>query len=239
MARRRSCAERQLRAEARRFFRSIRGLLLLQVLPLTAGVCVVLALLPSPTWWTSFIQGAFLTSMLAIVGFAFLLNGDGALLYAGALGEGHTNEQLDRAVKAGHIWSYAPNVEANRHDVDHLVLAPGGILALETKWRFRGADQAWLRKVAADAREAERRARLVLMSKGIEYRTEAIPAVVVWGGARRELPDMQQVDGLAVVRGDMLLGWLAQFNHGYLSADLAEQLHTKLTTFIANQRPAA
>ena len=112
---RRSYVQRQLRAEARRFLGSIRGLLV-QVVLLAVAVCGVPVRSGAPMWEVGFVQGAFVTAMLATIRFAFLLNGDAAFLVAGALGESHTTDGLDEAVKKGHIWTFVPNVEANRRN---------------------------------------------------------------------------------------------------------------------------
>ena len=230
--RRPSYAKRALRAEARRFLKLMRKEIV-QLVVLATVVCAVEVALPTPAWVTGLCVGFFLTACIATVGFAFLLNGDAAYLIAGALGEAHTEEELETARKSGVIWSYVSNVEASSRDVDHVVLTPSGVLALETKWRFKGADAAWLASAAAKAETGARQARLVLQSKGIDYRTEVRPVVVVWGGARREIDDAQVVAGVDVVRGDHLLSWLQQCSVGPLAEDHAEDLHAKIATFAA------
>lgn len=98
---------------------------------------MVEALLPSPRYVVGLITGVLLTASVAIVGFAFLLNGDATFLIAGAMGEGQTQEVLDEAREQGLIWSSVANIEVSRRDVDHLVLTPAGVLALETRWRVK------------------------------------------------------------------------------------------------------
>ena len=44
------------------------------------------------------------------------------------------------------------NIEVGRCDVDHLALTPAGLLAIESKWRFKGADQRWLSGAADSGR---------------------------------------------------------------------------------------
>jgi hypothetical protein len=168
-----------------------------------------------------------------MIGFAFLLSGDATYLIAGALGEAHTTEELEDARKAGSIWSYVANVEASGRDVDHVVLTPSGVLAVETKWRFRGATETWLRESAVKAESAARQARLVLKSKTIDVRTDVRPLVVVWGGARREIPGHQVVGGVEVIRGDHLLTWLRGCATGMLAQDHAAALQAKLEVFAA------
>jgi hypothetical protein len=211
---------------------------LVQLVGLAVVITAVEIALPVPTWLRGFVVGFFLTACVAIVGFAFLLNGDAAYLIAGALGESHTSEELEAAMKAGLIWSCVPNVEASGRDVDHIVLAPSGVLALETKWRFKGANNQWLHASAEKADKAARQARLVMQAKPIDLRTAVTPVVVVWGGARRELPLEQLVAGVAVVRGEYLLTWLERCSRGRLAQDHAEQLQSKLVAFAASHHAA-
>lgn len=205
---------------------------LIQLVVLAVVVCAFEVVLPSPGWLAGLAVGLFLATCVALVGFAFLLSGDAAYLIAGALGEAHTGEELESAQKAGLIWSFIPNVEASSRDVDHVVLTPSGIVAVETKWRFKGASDQWLAYAAAQAEAGARQARLVLQSRGIDHRAEVRPVVVVWGGAGREIKDAQAVAGVDVIRGDHLLRWLEQCARGPLAQDHAEALHAKLVGFV-------
>jgi len=191
-------------------------------------LCIVEALLPSPRFIVGLITGFFVTAVVAVVGFAFLFNGDGAFLIAGALGESHTEDELVAAKMAGNIWGAVPNVEVSKRDVDHIVLTPSGVLAVQSKWRFKGADQRYLAWAVNKAQAAARQAQLVLLSKGVDYRTDVRPVLVIWGGARRELPMAQVVDGVDVVRGDYLGEWLKQCARGRLAQDHAEALQSKI-----------
>lgn len=74
------------------------------------------------------------------------------------------------------------------------------------------ADERWLTVVAESGTKAARQARLVLRSKGIDYPADVRAAVVVWGGARRDLTPVRSVAGVDVVRGDHLLEWLRQWD---------------------------
>jgi hypothetical protein len=233
-----SFVRRRLRDEWRRFV----GVMWKDTVPLVVlvPVFVVLAVyLDTPAWFVGFLAGALPVSLAALIGFAFLLSGDSVYLIAGAKGEDFTGSELDDAVKVGHIWSWVPNIELPGRDVDCLVLAPSGVLAIDAKWRFRGAHEAWIAESAHKSREAARFAGSVLRSKGIDYVTEPRPVVVVWGGARRELENHQTVDGVDVVRGDHLLTWLEQCSRGRLSEDRAIELHGRLTAFAVSHRANA
>lgn len=235
---RRSFVQRRLRAEVLRYLRHIRGLLL-QLLVLTVAVCSVPILLWSSGYSTGLIHGFFITALLAIVGFGFLIDGDAAFLYVGALGEASTREAVDKAVKLGHVWSAVHNVEARGRDVDHVVLTPSGVLALESKWRFKNADPRWLTWATGEALEAAKTARLVLQSRDVEHRADVRPVLVVWGGARRALPDVQVIGGVDVICGQALIGWLQECSRGRLSQDNAEVIQQRLSAFANSRIPTA
>jgi hypothetical protein len=105
-----------------------------------AAVIAVPLVIGSPAYVTGFVHAFVVMALLAIFGLAFLLEGNGALLLAGMYGEEYTREELRAASKRGYVWGAVHNTEVGPQDIDHLVLTPAGVLALETKWRFRRAD---------------------------------------------------------------------------------------------------
>ena len=230
MAKQRTYSERLLRAEAKRFLRLFRWDFL-QLAGVVALLCAVELILSTPRFFAGLVIGFFVTALFAIVGLGFLLNGDGAFLIAGWLGESHTIEELETAKKAGSIWGGVNNVEAGGRDVDHIILNPAGVLSIESKWRFKGADDRYLSWAVEKAQHAARQARLILQSKGVDYRTDVRPVLVIWGGARRELPDHQVINGVDVLSGSHLVEWLRQRSRGRLAQDHAEALQAKLLTF--------
>ena len=233
---RRSYVQRRLRRDARDFFGAKRWVLV-KMIVLMVVVCAIPVLVGTPTYETGLIHGFFVTATAAMLFFAFVMQGDGTFLVAGALGESYTIEDLANAKKAGHIWGAVNNLEARGRDVDHVVLTPSGVLAIESKFRFKGANERWLSWATAQAQEAARTTRLVLQSKDIEHRTEVRPVLVVWGGARSELPETQVIGGVDVVRGDVLPDWLKTCSRGHLAQDHAEALQARLAAFADSRRP--
>lgn len=237
MRERRSYAERRLRAEILRFHGANRRVFVGAVLWVVV-VAVVPPLIGTPLYVAGLTLGFSIASMIGILAGGFLLAGDGALWLVGTYGEAFTDEAVAKARARGLVWDAVGNIEVSGRDVDLVVFAPCGVLALESKWRFRSATPQWLAGATAAAVDGARQARLVLMSKGIEYRTEVQPVLVVWGGAQRELPDEQLVGGVPVVRGDALLTWLDRCQTGLLAEDHAVDLHARLRAF-ADARKAA
>lgn len=235
--RRSSYVQRELRNRFKRFLRAARGLIV-KTVAVMAVVCVVPVLLHSPAYVVGLTHGVVAVTVPAIVVCTLLLWGDGALLVAGAYGESFTREELAVAVKRGYVWGAVHNIEAGRPDIDHVLFTPAGVVAIESKWRFRGADAQWLAGVAGQAQAAARKAKLVLYSEDVGYRTDVRAVLVVWGGARRELPPHSVIDGVDVLRGQALVGWLEQCSRGDLSQDRAAELQRLLTAFADTRLPA-
>lgn len=225
---------RQLRAELLGFGRFHRRLLL-KATAAAVAVCIVPLILGSPSYITGSVHGVMLTAMVAVVGFAFLFHGKAALLLAASYAEAYTQEEIAAAAEAGVVWHAVHNIELGRLDIDHVVLAPAGVFALETKWRFDNADPAWVHRAAEQARLRAQKAASVLLSAGVRHRAQVQPVLVVWGGAMRELPEDQVQAGVAIVRGDALAKWLQRCGRGPLAQDHAEELHDKLAHFAAER----
>ncbi len=175
----------------------------------------------------------------AIVFFAFVIHTGGLHQLVGAFGEDNTNDELKKATKRGHIWGHVRNVELDRSDIDHIVVAPGRIFAIETKWHVRNADARTLASDALQAQRSARKAQSILRSKGIDYPHDVVPLVVVWGGGHFDVAEGGAVvDGVQVVRGTELAAWLSGWGTGTLAEDNATALIGRLEAFARQHRLA-
>lgn len=112
-------------------------------------------------------------------------------------------------------WQVINSLAFHDGDVDHVVVTPSGVLAVETKYRHRQPDRA---RLAAqrhrDLEAAERVARRtgnVLRSIGCTASVTAV--LVVWGKGRATLPEgYKQVGETYVVDGDHPWMWSHLFN---------------------------
>jgi hypothetical protein len=99
-------------------------------------------------------------------------------------------------------------------DVDHVAVGPGGVLAIESKWRSR----AWKvtppdRRVLAAAREADEHAdsiRELLAQHGV--RVKVIPALAWWSGQSASIQSRatRQVGKTYVLPGRDLKSWIGE-----------------------------
>lgn len=118
----------------------------------------------------------------------------------GALGEQNTAKQLARLQRQG--WHVRHDVLFDRFNVDHILVGPGGVFAVETKstsghWNFTASH---LDPVAADAlrqaRAGARKIRLLLSPIG-EFPVR--PLLVCWG------PNVIDVPGGWLVLDDVVV----------------------------------
>jgi hypothetical protein len=129
-----------------------------------------------------------------------------AAISMGATAEQWTASELRLLRRAG--WHIINHVALQRWDIDHVLIGPGGVIAVETKWSGAGwrldPPTTRVRDAAAQVRSNARDLRLwhPLRSLGID----SVTAVVfLWGGARPgadEKPSSPvQIDGVDVIYG--------------------------------------
>lgn len=232
MGRRRPYARRRLWRSFWVFLRDAK-----QVVAIFVGAEVFLiagSLLTEPS---RFLQGLLIGSgtvaIASAFGLVFLISSGSMLTLAGAWAEDFANDQIKRAVKRGHVWGGVANIEVGGFDVDHLVVAPGGVLAIETKAHSRGLDRSRAKADLAQARDAARKASSILRSKDIDMPQEVRPVLAIWGSrATATLPQGGRlVDGVHVVAVADLGDWLGSYATGKVGIDYASTLLDRLKRF--------
>jgi hypothetical protein len=155
---------------------------------------------------TAFMRGLLLGAGLATIacGLCFLvLTHDGSYTWRrGAEAEELTAELLERQLPR---WKMVHGIFLVSADVDHVVVGPGGVVAVETKWttveweNHHGKKRDY-RAALAQARLSAERVQRLLSSKDIS--THVLAMLVVWGrGAPHFREGTQMVDGVLVVEG--------------------------------------
>ncbi len=64
------------------------------------------------------------------------------------------------------------------------------------------------------------------------------PVVVVWGGMQSEVPSPTHVNGIDVVPGRDVLGWLESLEGHSVSRDAAEEFLQRLRAWVAQRNPS-
>lgn len=237
LRRRRSYPRRQMRHRLIEFLRinwlvvfAFGGLGVVAVVPAT----VFLRRYP---YLLGFVHGAVATFLVAGVGLIFLVFTGSTRYLSGAYGEDNTRDVLRRARRKRHIWGWIDNLEVQSGDVDHVVVAPSGIYAIDSKWHATDLSESILHADAAAARAAARRASLIMRSARLQT-LDVQPVVVIWGRWQRDLQnDAHVVDGVEVLKGLHLRNWLAERSSGTISAEHADEVLAKLRKFKARVDP--
>lgn len=208
------------------------------------AACGLLALAASSAWVfhsSSFQKGLLVgilsTAAAAMSIIAFLAAG-GIYPYVGSLGEDLTREELKRATKQGWTWGWVDNLETTDGDIDHALVAPRGLVALETK--FHLSDKRDLKRLQSDARQAQRGAdklRSIVRSVHVKHAVEVLPIVVVWGPMQADLKGSREIDGVTIVPGADLREFLSTLKSGLVSEDNGEQLLESLRGFRDRVQP--
>lgn len=165
-------------------------------------VVVVTALFEPAGFIRGFILGAGLTAVAAVLCFVVLMNDGSYTWRRGADAEELTADLLHRRLPD---WDVVHGMFLVSADIDHVVVGPGGVVAVETKWTTvdwetqRGKSRTYLAALHQARRSAERLQRY-LRSKGLEAEVDAM--LVIWGrGAPSFGEGRKRVDGVLVVDG--------------------------------------
>ena len=175
-----------------------------------------LSLVPTTSWWRGFCSGAFVGSAtVAVVWLIHLFSGSHNALF-GTLSEQATAEVLQsrRMKRAG--WRVVNGLGFAGHgDVDHSLVGPGGLFAVETKW----TNQPWrldpggqcepFNRALVQARLGARKIISVLRSHHVAGERTVCPVVVIWGpGTPTIAGGFIELDGVVVVEGGKLRKWI-------------------------------
>ena len=136
----------------------------------------------------------------------------GARTYAsGALGEDLTADVLKKV--KGHQLVHG--LKFHGFDVDHVMVGPSGVWAVETKWTSRNLDLSMggkERRVIRDIGNAQRGAGQISRFLRLAHRidSQVLPLLVVWGSGVRDVEaGGMELNGVIVVVGRQAKKWRA------------------------------
>jgi Nuclease-related domain len=200
------------------------------------GIAVVVAvslIVERSRFLQGFIIATVTTSFVAAYGFFFVMHDGNYLWLSGAWAEDIVNDEIRRAIKSGHVWGVVQNVEFGGFDIDHLVVAPGGVFAVETKSRSSKLDPVRARTDRKQTAFAAAKAKSILRSVHVRMPQDVTPVLAISGrSAVADLPaEGRYIDGVHVVAVAHLGAWLAQHQTGRLAQDDAETMLARLNEF--------
>lgn len=185
--------------EARRSWR--------RLLAFLAGWAALTAVL-APIQRTDFLQGlvvGFMVGVLGMFAMVFLVATGIAQRQMGGAAEQWTAEVLEELDRGR--WFVAHDVSFDGMNVDHVLVGPRRIYAVETKWTSWHGNPKFLAGARACAERGARKLRSLLASHDLPR--EVIALVVVWGPGTEDMPqEPRWEDGVGLVAGVHAGTWL-------------------------------
>ena len=203
-----------------------------RLLAFGGGVLVAIPVLV--TWFfieQPFLQGLFLGASLATIVaslWSLVVQASGtANPMMGDQGEQWTAQELRKLRRRG--WRVVNHVMLREWgDIDHVLVGPGGVYAIETKWSAEDwaaeHHQEWARAAAKAVTESARSLRLWLRAQGV---MTVQPVVFVWGRASRELRP-RMLGSATVMSARYVKAWRSDLTDDQLSAAQIEAIWRKL-----------
>jgi hypothetical protein len=163
---------------------------------------------------TAFALGAVTVGALWLAWWLTLLVAGTFSSWAGGIGEFWTGETLDPLRKKG--WRTISNVFLGDSDVDLILVGPGGVLAVETKWTserwnaMAGARSKWFEQAIGQAQQSAKRLSALLRQREFGVEVPVVPILMLWGpGAVPIEGGFREIDGVAVLVGAQSDAWFA------------------------------
>jgi hypothetical protein len=213
--------------------RNWQWLLLLDVMAVAAALPVLI--LEDRAFLRGLVTGSLVTMIVAFdIVLAMLHTGTGPRIMGGTA-EQWTVDSLRAMEKHG--YALINHTGLHPGDMDHVLVGPGGVYLLETKWSATAwdisPDSFWLTSASAPLLRGMRALELFLRPQGVQ-RVEGV--LVLWGQAGSRLresssPIQRTGDGVVVLPGEALERWMLGRPRGALddtqsraaAAKLAEQ----------------
>lgn len=184
---------------------------------------------PQAAFGSGLLAGLFIAGVGAC---AWQTAGSGARRLATA-SEHASLQQLRRAAQDG--W-FAFNGLSFEHagDCDHFVIGAGGAFVLKRAWCGASDSQASERQLVAAAHAARgiaRRAKQLLSAHPTRLSIDVTPVLIVFGPGHTT----RSIDGVPVVQGDFLAGWLTTRAHPKITADDVARAYAAINEFAASE----
>jgi hypothetical protein len=147
---------------------------------------------------------------------------------AAAPAESLSRELLDGVPQ----WLAVHDLPIEGCTVDHVVVTPLAVLAVETKWWGPASEEIHARRREQAVEQARHNARAVkslLASRDFGFALPVLPAVLTWGPGAEDA----QVGLVDVVSGADAGVWTLAHSSGAIDAAVAEQVHAALLRYQA------
>ena len=208
-------------------------LLCVPIIALGAIAAAIVYLLPVPENW--FLAGATASCIpwtIAVIVRDTLGLAPRAM---GAEAEDWTSRELGRFARfersVGVVWHVIDDIPMDGFNVDHVLIGPGGVFALETKWSAAGWDGRWaksrIESAARTVRSDARTVKSLLRSEPHRLNIAVQPIVVLWGRSDG-MPDVPDI----VVFGNRLRAWLSALRRDQIDPVQVEKAIEAVRSYI-------
>ena len=131
-------------------------------------------------------------------------------------------------------WTVVNSVPFDRFDIDHVVITPAGVLAVETKWHGRWTDESVRKDSVAAALEAARKTRSLLRSEHLHEAASVTPVLMAWGrGIEFPACGAREIDGVIVVDPEHPELWSHRYQAPLVNPDVRARLAAAFTAHSA------
>jgi len=185
------------------------------------------------------ILGVGVTATACMIGALVVLTSGTAPLIMGEVAEQWTAQEL-RPLRQ-HGWKLVNHFGLGRGDQDHVVVGPGGVVLVETKWGgtpwdVDAGDVAFRLALEQTVRNAKQ---LALWNGVAKHgRPDIDPVLVVWGPAARKLrefPARRHASGVVVMSGDQVQEWMLRRGRDRLSPAQVDDIFEEIDRHVVRR----
>lgn len=169
---------------------------------LVVWVAVLIVIIVATSWWSARIGRPFLSGLILGGGAGVVAYvGLWALSYLGYMNRLHgVSAELETRKVLGGVpseWQVRHNVMVGSVDVDHVVIAPGRVYCIESKW---SSALRWAGTLDSLAKQAERRAIAFQQAHPeLVEDAETVPILMIHGHARGRLKGPKMIGETRIV----------------------------------------
>jgi len=183
--------------------RNSRRLVFAVLIALAINAVVTLLLWPLLSQGALFILEALILGELGLLWFWLVVH-DGELhRRMGIMGETWSKDELSWLSKRG--WHLFSNVAFERFDVDQVLIGPGGLFAIETKFSSRSDASQDVAAAAGQAIDNARKIKLLLGTYQVSV--HVTPVLFLWGPGYREM-ELEGFRNVTIVQGNDVHSWV-------------------------------
>ena len=206
--------------------------------------CAVIAILPTFPILKAFIFGFLTASLLAMTAWLVTVSSGTYGWSLGKMGEEFTADAVGSPARRRSGWRSVDGIYFDRHgDVDHVLVGPGGVFVIESKFvtspcRMEGGRVSGItgREPISQARNGAIKVEKMLRYGRDRFDVTVRPVVVIWGPGRVKMDQgWQMVDGVLLCDGPEGEKWLRELDGELLDPEVVGKIEEFLVGHVEGQ----